>query len=215
MLYTIYQVTHKESGKCYIGKHQTRDPNDGYMGSGQLIRRAVKKHGVEAFRKEVLHVFETESEMNAKEAELITEEFCARDDTYNLCPGGQGGWGYVNKTVWSEDLRRAHNARVSGVREFTTEQRSKFGSLGIGMSSSNWKTVNEKSGNIWSGRNHSNDTKIKMSISHHGKHDGIRNSQFGTMWVTDGERSIKIDRESPIPNGFQRGRITRTKHEAV
>lgn len=88
MLYTIYRVTHLESGKYYIGKHQTENPNDGYMGSGQLIRRSVKKHGVKSFKKEVIHFFETEEEMNAKEAELVTEEFCARKDTYNLCPGG-------------------------------------------------------------------------------------------------------------------------------
>lgn len=211
MLYTIYRVTHIESGKCYIGKHQTKNLNDGYMGSGQLIRRAVKKHGLNAFKKEVLYVFKTESEMNAKEAELVTEEFCLREDTYNMCPGGNGGWGYVNKAIWSEDLRRAHNRRVSGVKEFTSEQRSKFGSLGIGMSSSNWKTINEKSGNIWKGRNHSDETRKKMAASHREKHDGSKNSQFGTMWVTDGNRSLKIARNDPIPDGFEKGRIILSK----
>ena len=35
--------------------------------------------------------------MNAKEKELVTEEFCLREDTYNICEGGHGGFGYVNQ----------------------------------------------------------------------------------------------------------------------
>lgn len=112
MLYTVYQITHRESGKVYIGKHQTLDPNDGYLGSGKLIRRAVKKHGREAFDKKVLYVCETEAEMNAKEAEMVTEGFCSREDTYNLCPGGNGGWGYVNANVLTPEDRKRNGSHV-------------------------------------------------------------------------------------------------------
>ena len=45
MFYTIYKVTNKLNSKYYIGKHQTLDLDDGYMGSGKLIRYAVKKYG--------------------------------------------------------------------------------------------------------------------------------------------------------------------------
>ena len=99
MFYTIYQITNKETGKIYIGKHQTTNIDDGYMGSGILVKRAQEKHGLDAFSKEILHVFDSEEEMNRKEAELVNEEFCSRDDTYNLCPGGKGGWGYVNSNI--------------------------------------------------------------------------------------------------------------------
>jgi hypothetical protein len=93
MYYTIYRITCKITGKIYIGKHQTKDLHDGYMGSGKLLMRAQKKYGLENFSKEILHVFQTEEEMNIKEAELVTEEFCLREDTFNICPGGKGGWG--------------------------------------------------------------------------------------------------------------------------
>jgi len=98
MLYTIYKVTNNLNGKIYIGKHQTADPNDGYYGSGKAIKNAIKKHGKENFTKEVLYVFETEVEMNAKEKELITEDFVLREDTYNLGVGGEGGPHFKGKT---------------------------------------------------------------------------------------------------------------------
>ena len=111
MLYTIYQITNTLDGKIYIGKHQTRKLDDGYMGSGKLIKRAVAKHGVENFRKEILFQFHTEAEMNAKEAELVTEEFCSRSDTYNLCPGGRGGFGYINTLPRSDGWKRKISER--------------------------------------------------------------------------------------------------------
>ena len=85
MHYLVYEIRHIKSNKVYIGKHQTIDPNDAYFGSGKLLKRAIKKYGRDAFTKTVLFVFHTEAEMNAKEKELVTEEFCQRKDTYNIC----------------------------------------------------------------------------------------------------------------------------------
>lgn len=95
MYYTVYKITNNVNDKVYIGKHQTKNLQDGYMGSGKLIKRAIAKHGVGNFTKEILHVFDTEQEMNKKEAEIVTEDFCAGDN-YNICCGGQGGFGYIN-----------------------------------------------------------------------------------------------------------------------
>jgi hypothetical protein len=98
MKYTIYQITNTINGKTYIGKHQTTDINDSYFGSGRAIKEAIVKHGKENFIKEILFIFDTEEGMNAKEQELITEEFVNRRDTYNLGIGGEGGPHFKGKT---------------------------------------------------------------------------------------------------------------------
>ena len=106
MYFTIYQITNKINGKIYIGKHQTKNPNDAYYGSGKAITASIKKYGKENFKKEILFVFETETEMNQKEKELITEEFVLRDDTYNLGVGGEGGPHFKGKKHDPEVIKK-------------------------------------------------------------------------------------------------------------
>ena len=68
------------------------------MGSGKILKQAIEKYGLENFQKEILFQFDNENEMNAKEAELVTEEFVKEYTNYNLCPGGKGGFGYINSS---------------------------------------------------------------------------------------------------------------------
>ena len=91
MFYTIYKTTNVLDGKYYIGKHQTLKIDDRYLGSGIWLKRAIKLHGRRNFKKEILFVFETEAEMNAKEKELITEELVKSPLSYNIGIGGEGG----------------------------------------------------------------------------------------------------------------------------
>jgi len=85
--YIIYITTNTVNRAVYIGKHQTLDINDNYLGSGKLLVRAVEKYGRENFVKEVLHVFDNEVEMNDKEAELVTalakKHKCSRQTIQN------------------------------------------------------------------------------------------------------------------------------------
>lgn len=90
--YTVYKITNLLDGKFYIGKHKTKNLDDGYMGSGKRLKYAMKKHSIENFKKEILEVFSTEEEMNTAEARFVV----LGPDSYNLCPGGQGGFGYIN-----------------------------------------------------------------------------------------------------------------------
>jgi len=94
MFYTIYKITNIINNKYYIGMHQTENINDNYMGSGKLIKRAIQKYGIENFKKEILHIFDNEKDMKNKEKELVVLD----EMSYNLCDGGKGGFGYINRT---------------------------------------------------------------------------------------------------------------------
>ena len=91
MQYYLYRITNLINNKIYVGVHSTDNLEDGYMGSGTIIKSAIKKHGVENFTKEILEFFNSVEEMFNREKELVTPEFVLREDTYNLMVGGQGG----------------------------------------------------------------------------------------------------------------------------
>ena len=94
--YLIYQITNLVNNKIYIGKHITTKIEDEYFGSGKLIRKAINKYGLENFVKTILFELQNEEEMNLLEKCVVTQEFCNREDTYNINVGGDGGWSYVN-----------------------------------------------------------------------------------------------------------------------
>ena len=89
MFYTIYKITNKINGKYYIGKHQTKNLDDGYMGSGKLIKSALEKYGIENFTKEILCECNTMEELNEKEKYWI-QILKSSDHTigYNISAGG-------------------------------------------------------------------------------------------------------------------------------
>ena len=106
MKYTIYKTTNTVNNKIYIGKHQTENINDCYLGSGVSLERAIKKYGKECFVKEILYVFDNEQEMNFKEKELVTEEFIKRKDNYNKSLGGEGGSNFKGKKHTDETKQK-------------------------------------------------------------------------------------------------------------
>lgn len=97
MFYYLYQIRNVINNKIYIGVHQTDDMNDGYLGSGKVLRQAIEKYGIEHFEKTILETFNSFEDALLRESEIVNEQFLLRDDVYNLRLGGKGGWEYIVK----------------------------------------------------------------------------------------------------------------------
>ena len=66
---------------------------------------------------------------------------------------------------------------------------------------------------VWKNKHHSNETKQKMHETHLKNHhqQGEKNSQFGTCWIHNDEKSIKIKKEQLdeyISNSWIKGRLS-------
>lgn len=91
-MYIIYKTTCKINGKIYVGQHKTEVVDDGYLGSGKLIRRAISKYGVDNFTREVLEIVDTPDEAREREEFYIQlHESTNLDIGYNITKYAWGG----------------------------------------------------------------------------------------------------------------------------
>ncbi len=91
--YLIYKIQNIINDKYYIGQHKTTNIYDSYMGSGFLIKNAIKKYGPTNFIKIILFDFDNFEDMNNKEKELVPLSACYPNNplSYNLKEGGFSG----------------------------------------------------------------------------------------------------------------------------
>lgn len=220
----LYQITNLINNKIYVGVHKTDNIDDSYMGSGKIINRAIKKYGIENFKKEILEFYDTYKEALAREAEIVTDEFLLREDVYNLRRGGQGGFDYINRT-------RADNVPTDGRIAANKVLEEKYGP--------GWRTIVSLLG-ASKGGSVSNETrrllkvgiysadnieksrissqsltaqqKRKDTYSSIRHQQGEQNSQFGKCWITNEIESKSIKKEQLadyISLGWRKGRILR------
>jgi hypothetical protein len=86
----IYKITNIINNKIYIGK--ALENKDEYMGSGIYIKSAIKKHGIENFKKEILCECKEFNILNMLEIFFIGfYKSNIKEFGYNLTLGGEGG----------------------------------------------------------------------------------------------------------------------------
>lgn len=214
MYYIIYKITNQIDGKFYIGSHKTENLDDNYMGSGKYLKYAQEKYGIENFTKEILFVFDTPDEMYKKEAEIVNEEFLATNNTYNLKIGGFGGWDYINSNPEKYLTEKRLSSLISASeRNFRWKQKFENDQnfrdkIFDNLSKAFQKSRENNPEGTFKGKKHSPETrKIMSEKSKERMKDPKNNTQYGTMWITNGLENKKIKKEDSIPNGWKKGRV--------
>lgn len=210
----IYKITNSINGKIYIGKDEFDNPL--YFGSGKLIKRAIKKYGLDNFTKEIL-------EDNIKDKKLLEEleifwikKLNSTDINigYNICSGGNGGdtiTNNPNKELIIEKIKNSNKGRV-----FTEEHKKK---LRKNHNSKNPEVIKKISDKLkGKKKTTSHKEKISKSISdYHKKNGGNLNfkgtnnpmKKFKYVWYSNEltNKSIRLKIIDPIPEGFVKGRL--------
>lgn len=209
-VHTIYKTTNLINGKIYVGKHSTKDPYDDYIGSGILISAAIKKYGVDNFKKEVLHTFSCEELAYLAEAMIVDEDFVKDPNVYNLRPGGMGAspgrgnhmWGrkgslsprYGKKST--EGHKRRISKALSGVPKSIPHRKKLSDAL---KGSTMPVEVREKiskamtgEGNPFYGKTHSEETRKAISKSRIGRFSGKNSPSYGVPKTKEHREKLSI-----------------------
>ena len=207
MYYYVYQITNLLNGKIYVGKHKSaKHPSKNeYYGSGKQITTAIKKYGIENFKKEVLHYCSSLEEMADKEAEVVTEDFVKRPDTYNMHKGGPGGWDHYNgSNEHSKNSRKGGKKSAKRLNEFIAEQKANNTEWWQDWYAKVVEQNRNKNSNGWS--NFTPDEQRREQASKLATGEG--NSQYGKIWISNilTKEVKRITINDTIPKGWVRGK---------
>lgn len=194
-LHYLYKITNTKNGKYYIGMHSTDDINDGYFGSGKLIRNSIRSHGKGSHKKEILSFFENREELKNAEKKLITEDVVNDPLCMNLKSGGEGGLSTdEHKMKFKNSQKLASSRGVDRIKYLYENDKE-------------WvkKTLKNMSNAIKLAYLEKRIDRSKVSLP------GEKNPQFGTIWVYNLETGeVKKIKNSEIAhhldNGWEKGR---------
>lgn len=108
----IYKITHKLSGKIYIGQTVQPLKHRWYSHNSQkacaYLHRALKKYGKDAFTIEEIGSYKTIEDLNDAEEYYIDWFNCLSPNGYNLMTGG-------NNKLMHEDTRKKMSESHKGI----------------------------------------------------------------------------------------------------
>lgn len=173
----VYLITNNINGKIYVGKHSTCNLNDGYMGSGKILKLAYNKYGIENFTKHILAFADTEDELNDLEMFYI-KDLDAKTKGYNLTDGGEGTLGFpspnkgkfgVDSTMYGKHHSEETKKKISNSNKGKTIGRTPW-NKGVTHSDETKKKISDARKGVpsWIGLHHSEETKKKISESKKG-----------------------------------------------
>lgn len=169
----IYKTTNLVNGKIYIGLDTKNDPM--YLGSGKLLHRSIKKHGIQNFKKDILESCQSIDELKNREVFWINFYNSSNLSIgYNITKGGSGGDTITNHPDYDGIIIKLKNRKQ---HSFSVETRRKLSESNKGKAKS--EDHKKKISDSLTGRKISEETRNKLSASHIGLMIGEKNPMFG------------------------------------
>lgn len=167
-IYPTYHFIYKtisSSGKYYIGRHSTKDVNDGYFGSGKWIRSLKDKSNL---KREIIEFCE-ESELLEKEKQYLLEHVGKPNCmNFNISPVGFSSGNLNPAKTEKERIRRSIQHRGENNPAKRPEVREKMSLAQKGKSRPKWKMSEQGRKNVSEARKgikYSEEGKRKLSES--------------------------------------------------
>jgi hypothetical protein len=191
--------------------HSTYNIDDGYFGSGKILKRSIAKYGIEHHTKEILHWASSREELVNLEKQIVNESLINDPLSMNLRLGGEGGGG------WTREQQRENNRKSQTRQQWLREHDEKWAKRESDNSRETFQRMRAE-GKIppppnWTGRKHSDATKKKLSRIKSAQYQGEGNPQYGKRWicnpVTMENKQVLDDEVSRfISSGWSTGKIT-------
>ncbi|WZW72986.1 homing endonuclease [Vibrio phage TCU-VP03-AIR1] len=197
MFYTVYKITNLINGRIYVGVHKTENLEDDYMGSGKLIKRAIKKYGVDNFTREYIAIFDNADDMYNMESVIVDESFIQSNDTYNISLGGNGSFEHIHSDERSLEWKKHAAEATKRSRVENPELFARVDSEHSARTTALWESgaYDHIAMCSFKGMKHTDETKRKISENSSKHQRGAGNSQYGTCWI----HSLTEKRSKKIP----------------
>ena len=206
----IYKTTCQITGKFYVGMHSTDDLEDGYLGSGKILKYSLNKHGEENHIKEILEFLPTREALKLREKDIVNEELLAHPLNINLKYGGEGGWDHVlSNPNYKSPFCNPDIQRRGAILGAKAKKKLLAENADYRLAISKKISLALKGTTNFLGKTHSEETINKMKASHKGGLIGEKNGSFGTCWVSKDRASFKIKKENLdqyLLDGYSKGR---------
>lgn len=212
----IYLTTNLVNGKVYVGQHIVKSPkdfNDGYLGSGTLFQRSLRKYGKDNFKRKILKVCYSLNQLNAFETYYIKKYNPNLDPNvgYNQCPGPIDVCGRLNpaklpevrekirkgtKEYWKDNFEAKNKVSIRRKgKKASKETREKLSKSHIGIKrNETWlkKLSESNSGkNHWAwGKTFTEEHRRNLSKGIKGKMAGEKHPLYGKKMSEESRRKM-------------------------
>jgi len=174
-----YITTNLINGKQYVGSHATNNLNDGYLGSGKLILKAVQKYGKSNFKIEILEEDENILNMRKLEEHYIIKNKTLIPNGYNISP--TGGHDFPGADLHDSTKKKIGDKNRGKIRSDETKQKISISCKGIQSGKKH----------PFYGKHHTPETLERISKNRKGKTGGENHHYFGKSRDEKTKKKIK------------------------